>query len=137
MPLKFDETLIVHIKDIDEQHRQLIELINELEIQIKTGRTFYLIEKILNELKKYAIYHFATEEELFRKFNYPEADGHIIEHKQFVDTINMFDEDYLTGGESKIVLLRGIYSFLFEWIFNHIKVSDKKYARFIKDIGVE
>jgi hemerythrin len=51
MPVKFDETLILHIKHIDEQHRHLIDSINELEIQIKTGRTFYLIEKILNDLK--------------------------------------------------------------------------------------
>lgn len=137
MPVKFDETLILHIKHIDEQHRHLIDSINELEIQIKTGRTFYLIEKILNDLKKYAGYHFSTEEELFKKYNYPEADEHIIEHKQFFDTINMFDEEYSTGGGSKIILLRGIYSFLFEWIFNHIKVVDKKYARFLKDNGLE
>jgi hemerythrin-like metal-binding protein len=74
---------------------------------------------------------------LFKKYNYPEADEHIIEHKQFFDTINMFDEEYSTGGGSKIILLRGIYSFLFEWIFNHIKVVDKKYARFLKDNGLE
>ena len=137
MPIQFDESLIVHIKQIDEQHGHLIDLINELEIQMKTGRTFYLIERLLDELKKYAGYHFATEEELFKKYNYPEAVEHIIEHKQFVDTINMFDEEYLNSGESKIILLRGIYSFLYEWLFNHMKVVDKKYSKFLKENGVE
>jgi hemerythrin-like metal-binding protein len=137
MSVKFDETLIMHIKHIDEQHRHLIDLINELEIQMKTSRTFYLIERILDELKKYAGYHFSAEEELFKKYKYPVAGEHIIEHRQFIDIINMFYDEYKNGKESKIILLRGIYSFLYEWINNHMRIFDKQYSKYLRDRGLE
>jgi hemerythrin len=137
MSIQFDESLTVYIKHIDKQHKCLIDIINNVEISIKRCKSVYIVEDLLNELKNYAEHHFSSEEELFKEYKYPEADEHIIEHRQFIDTINMFYDEYKNGKESKIILLRGIYSFLYEWINNHIRIFDKQYSKYLKDRGAE
>ena len=137
MSIQFDESLTVYIKHIDKQHKCLIDIINNVEISIKRCKSIYIVEDLLNELKNYAEHHFSSEEELFKEYKYPEADEHIIEHRQFIDTINMFYDEYKNGKESKIILLRGIYSFLYEWINNHIRIFDKQYSKYLKDRGAE
>jgi len=86
----FDDSMVVNIKAIDEQHKGLVDDVNKLADAMKAGRGKEMLNDILRDLLAYADYHFKTEEELFKKYKYPEADEHIIEHRQFIDTINMF-----------------------------------------------
>jgi hemerythrin len=49
----------------------------------------------------------------------------------------MFYDEYKNEKESKIILLRGVYSFLYEWINNHMRIFDKQYSKYLKDRGIE
>ena len=74
----------VNIKEIDSQHKKLVELVNELYDNMKIGKGKEVTGKVLNDLVKYTESHFAYEEELFKKFKYIEGVKHSQEHAQLL-----------------------------------------------------
>ena len=62
----------VHIDTIDQQHKKLVAIINELYelLTDETGVKEY-ISKIIDDLKEYTIYHFSTEEDLMKNSSHP------------------------------------------------------------------
>ena len=73
------------VAKIDEQHRELINKINEL-IEM-SGEMFSTeeIKKTLATLSDYVTKHFADEEELQIKCGYPKYELHKIQHKDFIN----------------------------------------------------
>lgn len=123
----------VGIAEIDEEHRKLVDLIEQLGESMENGDTKEKVSGILNELANYTIYHFTTEETLFARHSYPEASAHKSEHKGFVDKVIEFRNKFDGGSD---VVSEEILGFLYKWLINHINVSDKKYAAYFADKGV-
>ncbi|MEA3450388.1 MAG: bacteriohemerythrin [Bacteroidota bacterium] len=111
---------------IDEQHQKLCDILNELhDFYINNTKT-YKISKTLQELQEYTIYHFNTEEELFRKHKYSKALEHIKEHRFFIAKIDKFIEQYKKNDS---MLTYDMLEFLKDWIISHILNSDKEYKK--------
>ena len=68
------------IESIDEQHRQLVRLINLLASHVIHQSDSYTLNSIFTELSEYAVYHFRTEEAIWLQY-FPN-DELEIEHKQ-------------------------------------------------------
>ncbi|MCB1179563.1 MAG: bacteriohemerythrin [Leptospiraceae bacterium] len=122
------EKLIVWTKDyeigifvIDEQHKKLVEIINELHKAISDKMETGVTYRILQQLNEYTLAHFSIEEEIMKKIKYPEFDLHKAMHGSFIDKVNRFKDDYLAGKK----LSGEIMVFLREWLTNHILHSDK------------
>lgn len=116
--IKWDnDTFSVGHKEIDEQHKFLINIINELTENIDQNN---INNKIIDKLFEYMKFHFLTEEKYFLKYNYVDTNKHIKEHNTFVNyIIKIYNEknvDYLE-----------LLSFLQGWLITHIKNSDMKY----------
>ena len=62
MLLEWTEELSVGVPSIDEQHKVLIRLLNELFDATQAERGQTLLGKVLNELADYTVYHFQYEE---------------------------------------------------------------------------
>jgi hemerythrin-like metal-binding protein len=135
MPIfTWNDNLSVGIDSIDRQHMKLVEMINEFYERIKDKSSTDLIANLIKNMREYALHHFATEEKLFMQFNYPEADGHVNEHKKFVDKVMDLEERYKSGS---VILSFEITNFLKDWLVNHIQGTDKEYANYFIDRGVK
>ncbi len=131
--ITWNEGLSVNIKKIDDEHKVLIELINELHDAMMKGKSKEILESIISQLIEYTKKHFATEETYFEKYNYPDADSHIIQHEKFVEKVKDFQEKHNSGSA---FLSIEIMEFLKNWLTNHIIGTDKKYSDFFNAQGL-
>lgn len=132
--IEWKENYSVKIKEFDEHHRRLIQLINELHEAMMGGRGKEVLKKIINELVNYTSFHFSAEEKYLRKYQFSSFDKHKKEHDNFVAKVVEFQKNYTAG---KVLLTMDINSFLKDWLLNHILKSDKEYSTFLNEHGVK
>lgn len=125
------------IETIDDQHKNLIRIGNVIYDLIKQQSEDKVesdnILAVIMELKRYTEYHFSTEEQLFKMYNYPDMYKHKMEHDNFVYFLDSLDIQDLVGNEEEVLekLLRKII----DWTFNHIITSDYMYKDYLLDLG--
>lgn len=131
--LTWNNNYSVNIKKIDEQHQQLINLINELHDNMKIGKGKDVLGTIIKKLADYTVYHFKTEEKLFEQYNYPENRLHTEAHNVLIAKVKALQADFSSG---KAILTMDVMTFLKEWLTGHIMGSDKKYSEYLNSKGV-
>ncbi len=131
--LRWSENLSVGLDAIDSQHRTLIDLINELYKQIKSGATKDAVGEALDKLIDYTGSHFKYEEELFVQYKYPEQASHKELHHKLVSQVVDFQRQFKEDGKDISIELM---EFLKDWLLNHIKKTDMKYSSFLRSKGV-
>jgi len=131
---EWKDSFSVSISKFDEQHKQLISIINELYCGINEKRGKELLNKTLKELFEYTKSHFADEEKEFRRFLYPDYIIHKLEHEKFVRQIAKFNESHKNDIQD---LSFEVFKFLQDWLQQHILSTDKKYASFLISKGME
>jgi hemerythrin len=139
MRIPWNSSYSVNVKEIDEQHKKLLEMINNLaditlsESKVPTDDERNKLENILNELIRYTEYHFSTEEDYFDEFDYENADSHKKEHKKFVEKIKEFMKRF-RNKEASISF--ELINFLQDWLIDHIMGTDKKYTKCFNEHGL-
>ncbi len=123
----------VGIESIDEDHKKLLNLINNLQaaVMCNTGEEFE--RQSLNELMDYTHYHFHREEELMRAHGYIDFEGHKGQHDQMIIQAKVFLDRYEEKGRDA---LPEVTSYLRLWLLQHINVADMKYVPLLKEKGV-
>lgn len=109
------------IREVDEQHKQLVGLINQLNEAMYAGKGRDLLGHTLVSLEKYALFHFGTEERLMAVHGYSEAASHKRGHQSFIDDIRRFRSRFDAGRVFPVEIM----FFLREWIIYHIMLSDR------------
>jgi len=132
--MKWDPIYSVGIKEIDDQHRKLIEYINELNTAMGQGKGKEVIKKTLEKLSAYTVSHFKVEEKYFTIHGYPETAQHKTSHDNFVSKINDFKDQFENG---KVTLTIQVMNFLRDWLKNHILGEDKKYSIYFEEKGIK
>ena len=122
------------IKEVDGQHKILVNLINELSgLLITNTATKSDIKNIINQLLEYTTYHFEQEESLMLavQIDSRHFDIHIQNHKDFVNEAIQMSKSISTvlNQDSKDVL-----NFLTHWLTYHILGIDQNMAKQIKAI---
>ena len=115
---------------VDEQHRGLIEAINNFHEAISGGQEPVAVASTLEVLIAYSMLHFAAEERMLALASYPHLEHHRLQHARFIDQLVSFDQQ-LDHGRSG--LGHSMSRSLGSWLINHIMISDKTYARFLRD----
>jgi len=129
----WDESYSVGVAAIDEQHRRLIALINELHAEMHTGRGQDVLRDVVNRMIAYATSHFAREERCMLDCSYAGFREHKEEHDEFCDkTVDLFER--LSTG--RLVLSLEVIMFLRDWLTHHIMETDKKYSACFHRIGL-
>jgi len=116
----------IGIREIDDQHKKLIEIISRIERSIKLRSGWRAIVYDIVDLKVFARSHFEFEEGLMRMYGYKEYDKHTEEHQYFFKRLTEIESksvDDLAEGE--------LLKFLRDWLKDHILVEDKSYAEHI------
>lgn len=128
--MKWTSTYSCHIDEIDTQHKQLFEIgdrLYALALETNNSTESQQLAQIFNELKDYIHNHFTFEEELMRRYQYPELDKHVAEHASFVTYVNDLENKKNINADSVTEMIL----YFMNWISSHILISDKKYAKFI------
>jgi hemerythrin len=126
--IKWSDSYSVGIKEIDNQHKGLVIIINELFTFMTEGKAKDNLEPIFEHLTEYTKLHFGVEETMLFKYAYPDLDQHKIEHQKFINKLESLKEDFKYG---KITISLEILNFLKDWLINHIQHTDKKYSEHI------
>jgi hemerythrin len=119
---------------LDEDHKKLVTLLNDLHYGIASGQGTERLGMVLNGLASYAATHFAHEEELFAQTNYPDAEQHIKEHREFTRKLLEIYARYNKGQFD--ALSRDTFEFLKTWLHNHVLDVDKKYEAHLHANGI-
>lgn len=124
----------VGIKSIDQQHKKLIGLINQLQTAVKysTGEEFE--REALDELVNYTKTHFSYEEGLMEKNGYPDLEPHKEQHLKMINKVEGVLAEYEKDSDTA---MENALSFLSEWLINHINGTDKEYSSFMIAKGVK
>ena len=107
--------------EIDHQHLKLVKMINELYEAFMKKQQAVILNKIINELVDYTVYHFKEEQKYFYMFNYTERNKHLKQHSDFINKINEFKKDLEKGSDA---LFFKVINFLRTWLLNHIEKTD-------------
>lgn len=126
--IEWKKTYELGIQLIDDQHKKLVSIINDVFDAQKAGTGKEIIHNALKELVEYTEYHFNAEEDMLRQHKYGAIECHIEEHNSFAEQIQSFLNDSKSGN---LVLSLKTIDYLKDWTINHILGTDKEYGEFI------
>jgi hemerythrin len=130
--IKWDDRFSVGIKVIDDQHKELARLTNELYQGClggdETAREYFM--SIIRATVEYTKYHFSAEEEIMSKVQYPVIGEHKKAHESFIKKILNDVQDFQDG--KKFVPINFV-RYLRDWILSHIAVMDKQFGFYIAE----
>jgi len=126
--IKWEPKYSVHVDVLDEQHRKLFDIVNDLIDEIEMGSNHLL--PVIRDLVEYLSVHFKQESIVMMESNYPGFMQHSREHREFTDKVQAFLQEY--ENEDAELGLKMIV-FLKEWIFNHTTRLDVEYGHHLKD----
>ena len=128
--------LAVGVDLIDEQHKQLIAKMNELDRAVRITRGVPKIIKTLDFLIEYTDFHFGTEEKNMVEQDYPQYDYHKGQHAEFVNTLKNLEMDFEEEGATE-ALAESLNTFMFNWLVKHIKTVDVQFGKFLAETGAD
>ena len=131
--MEWSDKLSVGIKSIDDQHKKLVSMVNELHDAMSERKGSEVLEGILSRLIDYTKSHFKTEEDLMQKHAYPGFVAHKSAHSQLTEKALDLQLDLKAG---KAALSIQVFGFLKAWLVNHIQGEDMKYGPFLVKQGV-
>lgn len=134
MPLiEWKDEYSVKVKVFDEHHKQLVNIINQLDQSIQEKKTQRELNIIFSKLIEYTQIHFDSEETLLRQNNYPDVKAQEEEHANFVAKL----KDMCSAFKSQEPdIEQQVLSFLKNWLVHHILDSDQAYSDFLNDKGI-
>ena len=129
MFIYWDKKLEIGNQLVDTEHRMLIMLFRKLDIAIKTGQSENAIRHVIVEVKKFAEFHFASEENLMREVGYPELSRHEAIHSHLLQQLEVLISRMSRRREFPEDLL----FFLSNWTIRHIGLEDQKIADYVRE----
>ena len=124
----------VGIDSIDQQHRKLVNLINQLQtaVDYSTGEEFE--REALDELVDYTKTHFGYEEGLMEEYGYPDFEPHKAQHRKMIakveEVLAEYEQDHDRAMDNAVTFLKN-------WLINHINGTDKQYSSYLIEKGAK
>jgi hemerythrin len=129
--MQWNNSLSIGIEQIDNQHKTWIEHFNNAAEAIAAQQSSAQISKTLGFLMDYTEMHFSTEEKYMTELGYAGLQEHKARHNELRTTLTNLVKDFEDEGATSR-LADAIDSFLGNWLFQHIREIDSKFAEFAK-----
>ena len=124
----WDDNFNTGLPTVDEQHRNLVRLINRLADHVAFRADGLVLDRLFDELTDYTVYHFTSEEAIWREFM-PD-DHYEVEHRKahatFVQEVVRLRSELTT--RPLISVAEEVLGFLARWLASHILESDRAMA---------
>lgn len=131
--MTWNDSYSVKIKEIDQQHQKLMEMINQLNEAMSKGKGKEVVGGVLQKLINYTVSHFSMEEKLMRENDYPEYAEHKAKHDKMTAKVLSLQKDVAA---SKLTVTHEVMSFLMDWLQKHIMGTDMNYSGFLNSKGI-
>jgi len=125
--IEWTNRLSVGIKKIDDQHKRLIKLVNNLVSAMQSDMADDIIAPICQELAEYADYHFRDEEMYMQEVGYPKLEEQKEQHQVLSDKVQSYLDSFDKG---KTVNPKEVLDFLKLWLIDHMIHSDMQIGKF-------
>ena len=124
----------VGLESIDNQHKKLLNLINQLQtaVDFSTGEEFE--REALDALVDYTKTHFTYEEGLMKDNGYPDYEPHKAQHEKMIKHVETVLSDYEKDQDTA---MSNATAFLKDWLITHINGTDKLYSEYLIGKGVK
>lgn len=130
--MPWTEELQVGIREIDEQHRWLVDQTNALHDAMQGSARAEHVGELLEGLMDYVMNHFIVEENLFIRLKYPQTDAHQAQHNLFSGQVMSLLGRHDAGEEVGVEALE----LLKDWLIHHILKVDKAYVEYFRAHGL-
>lgn len=129
----WDSSYSVKVGCCDDEHKKLFQLVSELHDAMREGKGSQVVQRVVDRLADYTKRHFAAEEALMLRTNYPMFASHKLEHQKLMDRVGKFKEELKNGTVGQSV---EVAAFLNDWLAHHIKETDQRYSAHLNANGV-
>ena len=134
MPLLiWNPEMSVGVRVLDEDHKRLIAMINELHSAMLAGHSNDAVGGVLRRLANYTVEHFQREEAFFAETKYPGTVAHKREHEKLKAQVMIEIQKFQAGTTG---LGMETLNFLRDWLKHHIQESDKGYSAHFNSHGI-
>jgi len=132
--IEWSNELSVGVKQIDDQHKELIRITNVLINAVHAKQQVNILDDTLSRLRDYTVTHFTDEEKLMTEVSYPERGEHVIEHTRLKRSVKdyrrqLYKKEDLTPDD--------VLEFMKDWLLTHILTYDRDLANFIHEQEAE
>lgn len=130
----WDEGMTLGVKALDDDHKKLISLVNDLDEAIQNNKSVQILTDIFDELLKYVETHFGREEGYMKKCGYEDYEAHSEEHKKITAKLKTL-RDRLAKDDD-VILSVEVAEFLSSWLLDHIVVNDLSLRPAFEESGI-
>lgn len=123
---EFKEEFLTGIEQIDNEHRRLFEIANELhalKCEEFIPDKYDNIRAILEELREYTLTHFAHEEAYMESIGYKRMFTQKSQHDALRQTMEEWDLDAIDENQDETI--EEMLRIVTDWLVNHILNQDK------------
>ncbi len=125
--LEWDDSLSVGIAEMDNEHKELVEVMNRFYREIQTEGTVTDLTKKLSDFQSVFAQHLNAESTLLRNNNDPQRQAHLDEHDRFLKEIDQLIERNRSGEDVSL----DFFEQLGPWIRDHTMAFDKPFAEYV------
>lgn len=125
MTIEWKSNLSVGDRQIDDDHKRLFQIINDYEKAIKL-KNIQELKRVFEDLVSYADEHFAREEKIMFKKNYPFAEAHVRHHADLREELKSFHQGLVVEKKFKPAEAS---AFLKTWLIDHIIAEDLSFKK--------
>ncbi|MBC9784058.1 hemerythrin family protein [Heliobacterium chlorum] len=125
--IDWDERYEVGIPQIDDEHKTLLAMVNQLYDAVKAGKSDELIEELIDKSIIYAGVHFSHEEKFLKDADYKFFHEHKQYHDEFTQRVHLFK----IGPDNSKNKAMDLLNLLKYWFINHILIEDKGFSKMI------
>lgn len=135
--IKWSDDLSVGVSALDDDHKKLIDILEQLFVASFAGVGTEQIEQTLKDLHHYTKHHFAREERVMEAHDYPSLEPHKFQHQKLVRQLDEIEARIKDEVANNTEPSNELIDFLRQWLIGHIREYDHEYAEFLKGQGIE
>jgi hemerythrin-like metal-binding protein len=123
------DDMVIDNGPIDEDHRKLVDLVNELHTATREGKGRLIIGRLMERLIADTDEHLRREEQIMALAGFPSLEGHRKGHDAFVNDLRDLQKKMQEG---QVTVAAQLSMVLRDWLSIHIRRNDKELRRFVE-----
>ncbi|HEY5293515.1 MAG TPA: hemerythrin domain-containing protein, partial [Burkholderiales bacterium] len=120
--IAWSDYLSVGVPEMDEEHRQFISRVNDLNKAIIESEDKKTVERMMNLMLMEAAHHFWHEQELLARWNYPETAAHTAKHAELTAQFERVMNEFAESDISFVWAFKGLH--LKQLLVDHLVKED-------------
>lgn len=131
MGLAWDESFVLGIDEIDQQHKSIVEHFSNFSAAVQAGSAREILADMAGFLVGYAQLHFVTEETYMQTYGYPGIAEQRREHEEFTRDAEDLVQRIQEEGASR-ELAAALTGKMVRWVIQHVRNNDRDMVQYIK-----